>query len=83
MLSSSPLVGGAPLLPGIKVGAVWSYPVSFGDYSRLYDDDRLYPLAIGKRVPEVVEFAVCAYLPLHLIVPFVPSSMRVPLGACL
>ena len=83
MLSSSPLVGGAPLLPGITVGAVRSYPVSFGDYSRLYDDDRLYPLAIGQHIPDVVESAVCAYIPLHLIVLFVPSSMCVPLSACL
>lgn len=76
--SCTGLVGGAPLLPGITVGVVCLYTVSFGDYSRLYDDDLLYPVAIGQRVPNFVESAVCVDLPM-IFLPRSTTMHRRPL----
>ena len=79
----SRLLGGAPLLPGITVRELSAYPIQFGDYTSLYDDDCLFPLSLGCRRPDAVESAVCVLVPLHLIAPYVPSTLRVSLGACL
>ena len=81
--SRTRISGGAPLFRGISVGDIRDLPVSFGDFTRLYDDDRLTCRSIGVNLPTPIDRQVCVRLPLHQIAPYVTSALRVQLSACL
>lgn len=77
-ISSSPghLLLGGGLFPRLTVGRLRDYPLLHGDLNRLYDDDCVVVRQLSSQVDRAPENCVWSRLPLHVVAPHVPSTLR-------